>query len=157
MDIVAKRGGMGKGTWIILMILGFVVFWPVGLAILAYLVMSGRMHFNHYGRNHHMREEWLAQKRNWAEHMAKRCMQRANATRTSGNAAFDAYKDETLRRLEEEQSEFTDFLDRLRKSKDKAEFDQFMADRRRNSSSNANERGDTKSTDDGRDAPTIDY
>jgi hypothetical protein len=37
---------------------------------------------------------------------------------------------ETLRRLEEEQKEFRDFLERLRHAKDKAEFDQFMADRR---------------------------
>ena len=37
---------------------------------------------------------------------------------------------ETLRRLEEEQREFRDFLDRLRMAKDKAEFDQFMAERR---------------------------
>ena len=33
-------------------------------------------------------------------------------------------------RLEEEQREFRDFLDRLRFAKDKAEFDQFMAERR---------------------------
>ena len=49
---------------------------------------------------------------------------------SSGNHAFDEYRTETLRRLEEEQREFRDFLDRLRFAKDKAEFDQFMADRR---------------------------
>ena len=49
---------------------------------------------------------------------------------TSGNHAFDDYREETLRRLEEEQREFVEFLDRLRHAKDKAEFDQFMADRR---------------------------
>ena len=50
--------------------------------------------------------------------------------RTSGNRAFDDYREETLRRLEEEQREFKDFLARLRMAKDKAEFDQFMAERR---------------------------
>jgi hypothetical protein len=40
------------------------------------------------------------------------------------------YREETLRRLEEEQREFLEFLDRLRHAKDKAEFDQFMAERR---------------------------
>ena len=50
--------------------------------------------------------------------------------RSSGNRAFDEYRSETLRRLEDEQKEFHDFLDRLRMAKDKAEFDQFMADRR---------------------------
>ena len=49
---------------------------------------------------------------------------------SSGNRAFDDYREETLRRLEEEQREFREFLDRLRKAKDKDEFDQFMADRR---------------------------
>jgi hypothetical protein len=35
-----------------------------------------------------------------------------------------------LRRLEEEQREFKEFLRRLRFAKDRAEFDQFMAERR---------------------------
>jgi len=49
---------------------------------------------------------------------------------SSGNAAFDDYREETIRRLEEEQREFREFLERLRKAKDKSEFDQFMAERR---------------------------
>lgn len=48
---------------------------------------------------------------------------------SSGNSAFDAYKAETLQRLEEEQDKFEAFLKRLRDAKDKAEFDQFMDDR----------------------------
>ena len=50
---------------------------------------------------------------------------------SSGNRAFDEDRAETLRRLEEEQREFKEFLDRLRHAKDKAEFDEFMAERRR--------------------------
>ena len=49
---------------------------------------------------------------------------------SSGNHAFDDYRKETLQRLEEEQREFREFLDRLRFAKDKTEFDQFMAERR---------------------------
>ncbi len=49
---------------------------------------------------------------------------------SSGNAAFDNYRSETLKRLEDEQKEFTGFLERLRRAKDQAEFDQFMAERR---------------------------
>ena len=49
---------------------------------------------------------------------------------SSGNHAFDEYRAETLRRLEDEQKEFAGFLDRLRFAKDKAEFDQFMTERR---------------------------
>ena len=53
-----------------------------------------------------------------------------NSAPSSGNRAFDEYRTETLRRLEEEQREFRSFLDRLRFAKDKTEFDQFMAERR---------------------------
>jgi hypothetical protein len=49
---------------------------------------------------------------------------------SSGNRAFDDYRSDTLRRLEEEQREFKDFLERLRFAKDRSEFDQFMAERR---------------------------
>ena len=49
---------------------------------------------------------------------------------SSGNRAFDDYRSETLKRLEEEQREFKDFLARLRFARDRAEFDQFMAERR---------------------------
>jgi hypothetical protein len=55
---------------------------------------------------------------------------------SSGNRAFDEYRAETLRRLEDEQREFHDFLGRLRMARDKAEFDQFMADRRNNPPAN---------------------
>ena len=49
---------------------------------------------------------------------------------TSGNRAFDEYRMETLRRLEDEQKEFREFLDRLRHAKDKEEFDLFMQQHR---------------------------
>jgi hypothetical protein len=51
-------------------------------------------------------------------------------SQTRGNRAFDEYRAETLRRLEDEQREFEKFLDRLRMARDKAEFNRFMADRR---------------------------
>jgi hypothetical protein len=52
-----------------------------------------------------------------------------HARPSTGNRAFDEYRDETLRRLEDEQREFFDFLERLRHAKDKQEFDQFMTER----------------------------
>jgi hypothetical protein len=53
------------------------------------------------------------------------------ASRPSGNTAFDAYKAETIRRLQDEQEAFEAFLQRLRDAKDKQEFDAFMEDRAR--------------------------
>jgi len=44
--------------------------------------------------------------------------------------AFEEYRAETLRRLDQEQKEFEAFVGHLRSAKDKAEFDQLMAERR---------------------------
>lgn len=60
---------------------------------------------------------------------SKRGTARMMTTRSTGNSAFDTYKADTLRRLEEEQASFEAFLERLREAKDKSEFDQFMDDR----------------------------
>jgi len=57
---------------------------------------------------------------------------RATAPPPGGNSAFDDYRREMLRRLEQDHQDFQSFLDRLRRAKDKAEFDQFMAERDRN-------------------------
>jgi hypothetical protein len=104
----------GKGAWIAAMVLSFIFFWPAGLALLAYMIWSKRM----FNRNCATRNNTMKQYRT---HHA--------AFKSSGNSAFDAYKADTLRRLEEEQDNFEAFLQRLRESKDKAEFDQFMDDR----------------------------
>ena len=60
----------------------------------------------------------------------------------SGNSAFDAYKNETLRRLESEQEAFEQFLERLREAKDKTEFDQFMDERARRARTEAEDTED---------------
>lgn len=48
----------------------------------------------------------------------------------SGNAAFDEYRADTLKRLEDEFEDFQTFLEQLRMAKDKQEFDAFMASRK---------------------------
>jgi hypothetical protein len=109
----------GKGAWIAAMVLGFVFFWPIGLAFLFYMIWSKRM-FNSSCSGRGMKS--------WSRH--------GSTTMTStGNSAFDAYKTETLRRLEEEQTNFEAFLARLREAKDKAEFDEFMNERAKKSAS----------------------
>lgn len=54
---------------------------------------------------------------------------RAAGFKTSGNSAFDSYKADMLKRLEDEQQAFEAFLERLREAKDKSEFDSFMEER----------------------------
>ena len=126
MDLAERLDDIGKPAWIALMIVSFIIWWPIGLATLAFLFWSGRMGCGHHGNWHERRERWRAAREEW------RAFKRGDyaATRSSGNAAFDDYRAETLKRLEEEQKEFTGFLDRLRRAKDQAEFDQFMAERR---------------------------
>ena len=50
---------------------------------------------------------------------------------SSGNRAFDDYREATLKQLEEDQREFNAFLEQLRRAKDQQEFDAFMTDRMR--------------------------
>ncbi|MGQ0672502.1 MAG: DUF2852 domain-containing protein [Hyphomicrobium sp.] len=61
----------------------------------------------------------------------------------SANTAFDEYRAEALRRLDEEEREFRSFLDRLRQAKDRAEFDQFVSERRRASPAPSDATGGT--------------
>ena len=119
--VAAKIDDWGKPAWIALMILGFMVWWPLGLATLAFLIGSRRM-----ACGHHRDFNWAAR---WGQHQGGRPWG-TPWNPSSGNRAFDDYKMETLKRLEEEQREFREFLDRLRMAKDKSEFDQFMAERR---------------------------
>ena len=109
----------GKGAWIAAMVLSFILFWPVGLALLAYMIWSKKMTCSVSKRRHHGYVGGI--------------------NRSTGNAAFDAYKADTLERLEREQDNFEAFLQRLRDARDKAEFDQFMEERARAARSDRDE------------------
>lgn len=98
----------GKAAWITALVLAFVLAWPLGLALLAYILWSGK--FASAGKD---------------------CFSASHQTGPTGNSAFDAYRADTLSRLEREQAEFEAFLQRLRDARDKSEFDQFMSDRAR--------------------------
>jgi hypothetical protein len=111
------------------MIVGFVIFWPVGLAVLAYILWGDRM-----------RARW-----NDLRPDLERAARRAGFERggfshyraaSTGNTAFDSYREAELKRLEEERAaldrmrdEFDEFLANLRRAKDQEEFDRFKASR----------------------------
>jgi hypothetical protein len=139
MGYAARFDEFGRPAWIALTVLGFIVFWPIGLALLIFSIWSRKMGYWHNHDEWHQRAERLRDNmcggwqsraerreerhaRRWARHMSRH---------SSGNRAFDEYREETLRRLEEEQTDFHAFLDRLRMAKDKAEFDEFLNERRR--------------------------
>jgi hypothetical protein len=102
---------------VIAMILGFIFFWPIGLAIVAW---NWTTHFSGWGK--------LSRR--------ERRMMRLSSAPETGNTAFESWKQGELERLEEErrklaaaQAEFSGFLDQLKQSKDREEFDRFMAGR----------------------------
>jgi hypothetical protein len=102
--------------WIALVILGFVLFWPLGLFILFYLIWSGKVRC--------CNEKLTAWK---SDNLQRRCTPFGKSVST-GNMAFDEYRETTLRRLEAERREFNQFLERLRRAKDQEEFDRFMSE-----------------------------
>ncbi len=121
----------GRKAWIVAMILGFIFAWPIGLGLLAYMIWSKRMFSRSCGQRHeHSHGPWGQHRAHMAEHFSQMGFGRATF-RPSGNAAFEAYKADTIRRLQEEQEAFEAFLQRLREAKDKSEFDNFMDDRAR--------------------------
>ncbi|MGZ0189983.1 MAG: DUF2852 domain-containing protein [Alphaproteobacteria bacterium] len=95
--------------------LGFVLFWPVGLFILFYVLSGGDM-----AQAFNRGKEWVSGMFNRA----------STSSSTSGNAAFDSYREETLNRLQEEQNAFGDFMERLKRARDQEEFERFMNERR---------------------------
>ena len=129
MELAQRIDEYGKAGWITLMVISFIVFWPVGLAILGYMLWSGRMgpwknkcgpgRWYNYGSNDEGSVSACARRRH-----------KRHGLKPTGNAAFDEYREETLQRLEDEQQEFQDFLERLRQARDKEEFDLFMKERK---------------------------
>lgn len=114
-----------RGRWtalnIVLMILGFAIFWPLGLAMLAWIIWGDE----------------IGEKAEALKDQVRAFTDRASAAGRAfghtGNAAFDEYRARELERLEEERrklegmrAEFEDFLKELRRVKDQEEFDRFM-------------------------------
>jgi hypothetical protein len=113
------------------MVLGFAVWWPIGLAVLGYkmaqkkgiplpdVVEMARERFNGFARGFRPEE-----RRRW------------RPFETSGNAAFDEWRKTELEKLEEQrrkldaaEREFAEHMDNLRRARDKEEFERFMAAR----------------------------
>lgn len=111
---------------ILLMVVGFVVFWPLGLAMLAYILWGDRIP--------EIKRHFEGAKRDFKAEFSG-CGRRSYA-RSTGNAAFDEYRARELKRLEEERrkldderQEFETFMRNLARARDQEEFDRFMHDR----------------------------
>ncbi len=112
-----SRHGRWTPLSILAVVAGFILWWPLGLTVLAYVLWAGPIDTLADDGARKLRDAFGAR----------------SAPKGSGNAAFDAYKAETLKRLEAEQAEFADYLTRLREARDRDEFERFMSERKQQS------------------------
>ncbi len=115
-----------------LMVLGFILFWPLGLAMLGYILWGEK-----FGGSAEKAQAYWNKGCSYVRNNNSRHGFAGHSNRSSGNAAFDDYREEQLRRLEEERARldaeidaFHEYMANLRKAKDREEFDRFMNDRR---------------------------
>jgi hypothetical protein len=123
----------GAGHWspfeIVAMVLGFIVFWPIGLAILFFKMWQRRSGYSG--------DLQTAAQEKWRD--ARNAMSggpwsgRRGFYSTTGNLAFDEWKQAEIARLEEERRklqeahrEFSAFVENIRRAKDREEFERFM-------------------------------
>jgi hypothetical protein len=114
---------------VLLMVIGFIAFWPLGLAMLAYILWGDRI--PEIRRHLEMNGETARQ---WAGFCGSRA--RRHGFTASGNAAFDEYRENEFKRLEEERRrldeelrDFESYLRDLRRARDQEEFDRFKRER----------------------------
>jgi hypothetical protein len=112
------------------MVAGFVVFWPLGVLALFLKWKNGEM----WPGAASAKAPWSGFKARDFSHWKSQAS--SYGFSGSGNAAFDDYKreqlkrlDEMRRQLEEDQKAFREFVERVRRAKDQEEFDRFMAER----------------------------
>ncbi len=118
---------------IALMVIGFMVFWPLGLAMLAYIIWGDRL--DGFKRDVNKATDGLFAGCRRGADRAHRWGHGRGYART-GNIAFDEWREMELERLEEERrkleemrDEFDEYARELRRAKDQEEFDRFMAER----------------------------
>ncbi len=120
------------------MIVGFIVFWPIGLAILFLKIAQKKEGYPgdlfSYARDK-AAQGWNASQQTWCG--TRSGSYQSRGMRATGNSAFDDWRNAELARLEEErrklveaEREFSEYLDRLRRARDREEFDRFMNERR---------------------------
>lgn len=142
-DSRARFGDCGRG-WkpieLFAMVFGFIVFWPVGLAIVLFKVWQRALGYE--GDVFAFAQERAADlQTRWREATGQGGSgggwRGPGFMRSSGNVAFDDWRESELARLEEErrklaeaEREFAEHIDELRRARDRQEFESFMRARR---------------------------
>ena len=129
---------------IAMMIIGFMIFWPLGLAMIAYILWGDRL--DSFKQDVSRTTDSVAKSfRNAGCCGARRGYMHSQRT---GNVAFDDWREAEIARLEEERNkldetrrEFDEHLSELRRAKDEEEFNSFMSSR---SEKHSGKKSDTK-------------
>lgn len=130
---------------IALMIIGFMIFWPLGLAMLAYILWGDRL--DGFKQDINRATDTVSEK------FGKSCRRESYRPRSygSGNMAFDDWREAELERMKDERRkldesirEFEDYQQNLRRAKDKEEFDEFMNSRKRKPAPRSRKSSDKK-------------
>ncbi len=144
-----KRCAPGRGfaRWrpfeLGLMIVGFMSWWPLGLAVIAFKMWQSRTGYQGdlFAFAGDKVDGLRSACSNWGGYGFAQTVGRGFSgagftPRSSGNAAFDAWRASEIARLEEERKkleaaerEFADHITQLRRARDKEEFERFMRDR----------------------------
>ena len=118
---------------IALMVIGFMVFWPLGFAMLAYIIWGDRLEGFKRDVNRATDGIFAGCRRG-----ADKAHRWGHGSSRTGNVAFDDWREKELERLAEERrkldetlTEFDEYMRELRRAKDQDEFDRFMANRSR--------------------------
>ncbi len=114
------------------MVLGFIVFWPIGLALLFAKIWQRQR--GHEGDLFTFAREQAARFQQGAG-FCDAGMASSGCSAT-GNVAFDEWRERELARLEEErrklaeaERDFAQHIDELRRARDREEFESFMRGR----------------------------
>ena len=114
-------------------VIGFMIFWPLGLAMIAYIVWGDRLEAFKVEANRATDGVIGQFKRSG---MARAGGFHGTPFGRTGNVAFDDWRDEEMKRLDEKraelsrmEAEFADYQRELRRAKDREEFDRFLRDR----------------------------
>ena len=116
---------------IALMVIGFMVFWPLGFAMLAYIIWGDRL--DGFKRDVNRATDGIFAGCRRGSDKAARW---GHGSARTGNVAFDDWREKELERLNEERNkldemlaQFDEYARELRRAKDQDEFDRFMANR----------------------------
>jgi len=126
-----------KPMEVVAMVIGFIWWLPIGLAILFWKIWQARSRYpGDFGDFAQAKWGEFEQRSGLSDGLGGMARKFSDWPASSGNAAFDEWRKAELERLAQERRKifeaekaFEDYLDGLRRAKDREDFERFMAGR----------------------------